>query len=300
MAHLGQICLIFSLFQKMSLQQENSIFDLLIVAQHWPLTICMDWKSKGQSHKCRIPKQQSWPLHGVWPSRSGSKMGPQFCNNSLEFDPSLLSPIMPQMDEFWPDVELPNHHNSLWEHEWTKHGTCAMQLPDMDSQLRYFSKGCSLSRATPIFSWLGYDDILPGRSYTLARIWRALLNGTRGFRPRVDCMYINKKPYLAQIKVCYDNNFTLIHCDKRMGRMVGNCPRKQHLRYPSKSDVELFKTSPRSDGSSNFVTLQNSGPIFKAALSAFIIIIVALGIFSWSEYRKCRRRLYYYEYQSVE
>lgn len=305
MPHLGQIFLVFSLFQKISVEQVNNAFDLLIVAQHWPLTICIDWKSKGKSHKCRLPREHSWSLHGVWPSQLPSKKGvkgPSFCNDSLQFDLSQLGPIMPEMAEFWPDVELPNHHNSLWEHEWTKHGTCAMQLPGIDSQLRYFSKGCELSRVTPIFSWLVNDAILPGRSYTMARVWKALLNATRGFRPRVDCKYINKQHYLAEIKVCYSNNFTLVHCDRAFGRLLGNCPRKHHLRYPSISDVELFKTTKRlrSDRTFNLVTLEtlkNKRTAFNAAITAVIITLFAAGIYFCSEYRKCKR--HYRGYQNI-
>jgi len=42
----------------------------------------------------------------------------------------------------------------LWrKHEWEKHGTCAMMLPSLNSELKYFSAGLSLSAE---FNFLKY------------------------------------------------------------------------------------------------------------------------------------------------
>lgn len=77
----------------------------MIFTQHWPLTVCKDWKHEDQSHTCKFPKEQdSWTIHGIWPTRNGT-MGPAFCNNSWHFDPELIKPIESVLLDKWIDVE---------------------------------------------------------------------------------------------------------------------------------------------------------------------------------------------------
>ena len=58
------------------------------------------------------------------------------------------------------------HANSpkdgFWKHEWEKHGTCAMQLPQMDSELKFFEEGVALNGRFPLQKYLSDADITPG------------------------------------------------------------------------------------------------------------------------------------------
>ena len=51
-----------------------------------------------------------------------------------------MEPILEQLATFWPDIEMRNVTDSLWSHEWTKHGTCAVQANDTElhTQADYF------------------------------------------------------------------------------------------------------------------------------------------------------------------
>ena len=40
------------------------------------------------------------------------------------------------MQEHWTNVHANTPEDGFWRHEWEKHGTCAMQLPPMDSELK--------------------------------------------------------------------------------------------------------------------------------------------------------------------
>jgi hypothetical protein len=46
-----------------------------------------------------------------------------------------------KLDAQWTDVRLNGPKEDFWRHEWTKHGTCAVQLEPVNSELKYFSKG---------------------------------------------------------------------------------------------------------------------------------------------------------------
>ena len=86
---------------------------------------------------------------------------PSFCNSSWPFDVAVLDDIRGDMDTYWPDIEVHSHcisgclaykalltypsqirdaPNSLWDHEWSKHGTCAVgqvnPIPDICRDVR--------------------------------------------------------------------------------------------------------------------------------------------------------------------
>jgi ribonuclease T2 len=55
--------------------------------------------------------------------------------------PASLDPIREKLKKQWPDVHTNGPKDDFWKHEWSKHGTCAMQLQDLNTELKYFSKG---------------------------------------------------------------------------------------------------------------------------------------------------------------
>ena len=82
-----------------------------------------------------------WTVHGIWPSVNKGPLGPFNCNNSIHFDPKSLEPIMDKLNVQWTDVHKNAQKDDFWKHEWTKHGTCAIQLEAINTELKYFSKG---------------------------------------------------------------------------------------------------------------------------------------------------------------
>lgn len=77
------------------------------------------------------------------PSRTeaGSRLGPFFCNNTWEFDPSAVEQLRPALLRLWPNIHGKDTEDSLWKHEWDKHGTCAALDPQLSSEKLYFSQG---------------------------------------------------------------------------------------------------------------------------------------------------------------
>lgn len=131
-----------------------------------------------------MPKSAVWSIHGLWPAQY-HKMGPTSCDNSLRFDPQALQNIRKDLLIKWIDVHG-QRPESFWEHEYTKHGTCAAVLDSMNSEVKYFQKGLDLFDKYPMKSILDQANIKPGRKYPVQQI----LDGVRnvlGVNSQVTC-----------------------------------------------------------------------------------------------------------------
>jgi len=227
--------------------KHDNHFDVLILTQHWPYTTCMEWEDRKGG--CRKIERAMWTVHGLWPTQIG-RIAPGFCNTSWPFDHKLLRPIKGNLTVYWPDVEIRNKPDSLWSHEWVKHGTCAAQLQETDSELKYFSKGLELAVENPVTQWIHDAGILPnkkGISFEMKPVWEAMVAGTGGFKPHIDCEEIEGEIFIKEIKVCYDKQFNRVHCDGIVSsrwedeevdssagdRMLGTCMRYPNFLYPS-------------------------------------------------------------------
>ncbi len=78
-------------------------------------------------------------IHGLWPSRRATLSYPCYCDE--DFDVKRLDPIRDQLDENW--ITLYHNHSRewLWEHEFTKHGSCMFNYT---SELQYFNTTLTL------------------------------------------------------------------------------------------------------------------------------------------------------------
>ena len=108
---------------------------------------------------------------------------------------------MSDMSLYWPDVEMRDVPDSLWDHEWSKHGTCAAQLPETSTEVTYFSKGCQLGKENRITEWLAKGGVVPtnDKDYNLETVWDAVMNGTGGKRPHIDCVKIDGQAYIHEV-----------------------------------------------------------------------------------------------------
>jgi hypothetical protein len=81
-----------------------------------------------------------WTTHGIWPTLNRGR-GPFFCDWSNPFDSKQLETISAKLASHWTVIHQNSAKDYFWNHEWTKHGTCAMQLSALNSQFKYFNKG---------------------------------------------------------------------------------------------------------------------------------------------------------------
>ncbi|XP_034952385.1 ribonuclease Oy [Chelonus insularis] len=207
-------------------------FDLFIFTQHWPPTVCLDWKEELSNHTCSFPKgTEEWSIHGIWPTQL-HKMGPFNCNKSLPFKPDELKPIEQELKDKWVDVENGTKPYAFWEHEWKKHGTCAAVINEVNSVYKYFKKGLDLFNMYDMKNVLGKVNITPGKQY----LAQTILDGIKkiiGTRAQIECVVDkkNKIKYVFEIRICFDKNFNLKDCDGIVN-FPTNCPRKKLITYP--------------------------------------------------------------------
>lgn len=149
-------------------------FDVLIFTQHWPQSVCFEWKEKSQNHKCTLPVDEEWTIHGIWPTQY-HKIGPEYCNKTAKFDLSALSTIEDELKLKWMDVEYGMKPGSFWKHEYEKHGTCAAVLEKMNSEIKYFQMGLNFLDKYDMKNILAKVNITPGNSYPV----KTILNGIK-------------------------------------------------------------------------------------------------------------------------
>ncbi|XP_046828105.1 ribonuclease Oy [Vespa crabro] len=212
--------------------EDPNYFDVLIFTQHWPQTVCYLWKEKSESHACALPKDDEWSIHGIWPTKYHSD-GPNFCNNSLPFNANTLTPIKNELETKWIDVQNEKDTYSLWRHEWNKHGTCAIVLPALNSELKYFQKGLELLDIYDMKHVLGKINIVPGRSYAIEDI----SNGIKkiiGKTAEIVCAHNEEKEeeYIYEIRICFDKTLKLIDCDGINGFPASTCRDSTQVIYP--------------------------------------------------------------------
>ncbi|XP_051168057.1 ribonuclease Oy-like [Leptopilina boulardi] len=206
-----------------------SDFDLLVFAQQWPKSTCI--KSRKPPSQCILPRNDDWTIHGIWPTKSGQR-GPESCRADLPFRAQEVQSIRSRLLIQWLNV-LNNNPVRFWKHEWEKHGTCSVDLADLNTQLKYFSKALEWNNRYKIGSILGIDRITPGKNYAIKDILTALNQGLRE-SSQVTCIKdAANKQYLHEVRICIDKNLKLISCRGHLA-FETNCDSRTNVEYPSR------------------------------------------------------------------
>lgn len=208
-------------------------WDYLLFTQHWPATVCLQWKAEGKGHSCALPKESMWTVHGLWPTKTNTK-GPSFCNSSLPFDEEALTPIVSQLEELWINIDVPTSPYSFWRHEWEKHGTCAAQLACMNKEVLYFKQGLTLQQNYDLYGALAKAGFTEGKLYSTNQIRKAVKDQF-GKMPEVHCYKDENsgRSYLFEVRLCFDKQIEIIDCPKAMST---NCPSTPVV-YPNLQEV---------------------------------------------------------------
>jgi len=208
-------------------------FEYLLLAQFWPSTSCYFYF--GQEECSSVPKNVTgWTIHGLWPSRPGS-LGPQYCNNSLKFNFAEIASLRPQLEEYWPYLDLKGDFTELWNHEWTKHGTCAQTIPALRGEMGYFPMVMKLQRPLNVLGVLKKFNITPSykSKYKPQDIFNAL-QSVFGTKTVISCMYDKKSKthQLDQVWICFTKSFDLRDCPEAAAMAAAKLTDQRRSRIP--------------------------------------------------------------------
>jgi len=169
-------------------------------------------------------------MHGLWPSRAGALEASYPCNcDNRQFDESQISSVEDDLNKFWVSY---NDNKPFWEHEFTKHGTCAGSVSALATELDFFKTTLDLRAKHDIASALSHAGITPDNSkkYSTDQLLQALTSAGGGFKPLLGCTKKSSDQYIHEITFCLDKSLNNIHCDdavKAGGGEVSDCDYSQ-------------------------------------------------------------------------
>jgi len=194
------------------------------------------------------------------------------------------------------------------------HGGLQLCHPQGDSasetnnhnQTEYFRTGCQLAASNPLTGWLASAGVTPDDSalYEMKEVWQAVMAGTGGFRPHIDCTEVKGEALISEIKLCYNKDLTRVHCDGIVGvrggsssEMAGKCLRYSNFLYPASVTLSSDQLGAvpflYSDSLSLLADLgSGSGQVAGVVCTLLALAVIGLIIGYWCYKRSNRGRGY--------
>lgn len=209
-------------------------WDYIIFAQQWPPAVCSRIKHK----LCVIPANVTgWTVHGLWPTAKHSY--PSFCNDSWTFNVSQIQIIESQLLVAWPNLFPEQPTYSFWKHEWMKHGTCSISVPQLDNELKYFKTAIQFHNKYNMKLLLENGGIVPDndKTYDIKDLHKVVENQI-GKKVIFECLPTkDQRKVLFNSYICTDKNLNLIDCIQK----DRHCSGAPIFYMPMKRTEFLFK-----------------------------------------------------------
>lgn len=193
----------------------EKVWDYLLYTQRWAPGACADWLSLNETASCYEVPTSYWTIHGLWPGNTTGDE-PFYCNDT-PLNLTELESITPELMQQWPTTR--NYSGDFygdcvffWQHEWDKHGTCAMALQSFATVFDYFDVSLQWNKKYDVYKALESHGVVPSttRGYNFAEISEALQEAF-GKVPDVICTTDN---LIHEVRICFDKQSSLIDCTK--------------------------------------------------------------------------------------
>jgi len=185
-------------------------FDFFLLVANWPKTVC-DWAAKKE--KCVIPETNQWTIHGLWPNNNDNTY-PQYCSNS-PFNESALDSLQPRLSRDWPNLFTASSEYSFWQHEWERHGSCAMTVPSLNSEQKYFKAALDVFDQVDIYGTLAKAKVVPQENvmYQVQDLM-APFTSKFGATPYVGCFQRDHEQHVYTLTFCIGKDMQVIDCPR--------------------------------------------------------------------------------------
>jgi len=199
--------------------KSDNHFDFYVYAVVWPSASCKKMNQTHHGHCALVPKEvNTWTVHGLWPSQahSGKHHAPFNCDPSWKFDYKNIKPILGDLHKYWPNLMDNTPADSFWEHEWSKHGTCACQN-DLCTQRGYFEKAMKIRADLGVDSLLAKMNVKPDKekSYSMTDIQKAFAQYPGAIKYQCDHPPHEKFQAISQLEICLDKqSYKPVKCSK--------------------------------------------------------------------------------------
>lgn len=201
-------------------------WDVIVFTQQWALTYCHVWRLANETNECNLeivmPKNY-WKVHGIWPTKVGT-LGPNDCT-AVTFDANIVNRLGKHyLERIWSHIDAKNSSTNLWADEWMKHGSCSLEIEDLNNEYKYLYQGMKWWEQFQLYKILNDSGIVPGNEYTLGNITDAVRKSI-GKTVDTRCIYdkYTNTVFLNEILICFDKNLTLIHCDLMQKKKNFDC-----------------------------------------------------------------------------
>lgn len=181
----------------------TSKFDFYMLAMSWSPDYCAT-NDKPDPQQCGIGRKLGFVLHGLWPQYTQGY--PSYCSND-----KLPASVKQNFPGLFPS-------QSLYEHEWEKHGTCTGLTPE---QYLALSKQLKESVVIPT----AYRTPEQPLRVTVAQIKQAFIAANPAYTEQtvaVDCSGAGR--FLQEVYVCFTPDGKPTACSREIhGNAARSC-----------------------------------------------------------------------------
>ncbi|XP_050384994.1 ribonuclease MC-like [Argentina anserina] len=180
-------------------------YDYMQFVLQYPPGLCYSLP-KGQ---CISPLPTKFTIHGIWPSNNSGIF--VTCPKALAKHPfvaaQITTPLKVNLSKSWPSVLKSKTNLQFWQHEYEKHGACAVEsgTPPL-TQKSYFERGDQLWNLYDIYGVLNKSGIKPNATspYNMTQLLTPIKTKI-GSNPVIKCKKSTNKYVLQEVIICMDH-----------------------------------------------------------------------------------------------